>query len=255
MRESINTIKAENMELRERVTMLESQITTAENEMENMKQYVRRDLLEIRGVPVSRDENTNSIVKMLSAYLIPLLNFKRKRFLPAPEDKIPPIFVNFTHRHTRDYIFSRKRQSQSKTAAHLGSPARIASSWTKSFPEEQRAFKKDFHFKFVWTKQGRVFLSKDESSSTAVHSFATFEEFVAFKVNLRQASAEWMLSYFQLSAWCMTLSKLMVSGVLPFCHIEDHEVNIVIYELANGPGKFNEARLSILEFNPLKVIP
>lgn len=62
MRESINTIKAENMELRERVTMLESQITTAENEMENMKQYVRRDLLEIRGVPVSRDENANSIV-------------------------------------------------------------------------------------------------------------------------------------------------------------------------------------------------
>lgn len=50
----------------------------------------------------------------------------------------------------------------------------------------------------------------------------------------------------------MTLSKLMVSGVLPFCHIEDHDFNIVIYELANGPGKFNEARLSILEFNPLK---
>lgn len=32
MHEPINTIKAENMELRERVTMLESQITTTENE-------------------------------------------------------------------------------------------------------------------------------------------------------------------------------------------------------------------------------
>ena len=60
MRESINTLKAENMKQRERVTMLESQITTMENEMESMKQYLRRDFLEMHGVPVTREIQTAS---------------------------------------------------------------------------------------------------------------------------------------------------------------------------------------------------
>ena len=47
------------------------------------------------------------------------------------------------------------------------------------------------------------------------------------------------------------LSKIILSGVLPFCHLEHDEFNMVIYELANGPVKFDETRLSSLKFNPL----
>ena len=46
------------------------------------------------------------------------------------------------------------------------------------------------------------------------------------------------------------LSKIMLSGVLPFSHLEDDEFNMVIYELANGPVKFDETRLFSLKFNP-----
>ena len=46
------------------------------------------------------------------------------------------------------------------------------------------------------------------------------------------------------------LSKIMLSGVLPFCHVEDDEFNMVIYELANGPVKFDEIRLRSLKFYP-----
>lgn len=49
----------------------------------------------------------------------------------------------------------------------------------------------------------------------------------------------------------MMLSKLMPSGVLPFCRLEDEEFNIVIYELANGPVKLSEVRFFSLKFNPL----
>ena len=48
----------------------------------------------------------------------------------------------------------------------------------------------------------------------------------------------------------MMLSKIMLSGVLPFSHLEDDEFNMVIYELANGPLKFDETRLFNLKFNP-----
>ena len=47
------------------------------------------------------------------------------------------------------------------------------------------------------------------------------------------------------------LSKIIPSGVLPFCHLEHDEFNMVIYELANGPVKFDEIRLSRLKFNLL----
>ena len=46
------------------------------------------------------------------------------------------------------------------------------------------------------------------------------------------------------------LSKIIPGSVLPFCHLEHDEI-MVIYELANGPIKFDETRLSSLKFNPL----
>ena len=39
----------------------------------------------------------------------------------------------------------------------------------------------------------------------------------------------------------MMISKIMLSGVLPFCHLEDDEFNVTIYELANSPVKFDLA--------------
>ena len=47
------------------------------------------------------------------------------------------------------------------------------------------------------------------------------------------------------------VSKIIPSSVLPFWHLERDEFNTVIYELANGPIKFDETRLSSLKFNPL----
>ena len=44
-----------------------------------------------------------------------------------------------------------------------------------------KVFKRDYHFKFVWTKQGKVFLKKDDSSSSTARSFSSLEEFAAFK--------------------------------------------------------------------------
>lgn len=122
--------------------------------------------------------------------------------------QIPPIIVKFTRRNTRDYIFSRKRQLESKTAADLGFPNENRLFLNESLTQKSRellkkvkVFKRNFYFKFVWTKQGKALLQEEESSTTAVHSFSTLEEFVDFKVNLPQASADWMLSY--ISAKCI----------------------------------------------------
>ena len=66
---STNQLKNENKELRiantqlqERVVSLEKQHISLDTETENMKRYLRRDLLEIHGVPESSTENTNKLV-------------------------------------------------------------------------------------------------------------------------------------------------------------------------------------------------
>ena len=86
---------------------------------------------------------------------------------------------------------------ESKTAADLGFPNENRLFLNESLTQKSRellkkvkVFKRNFYFKFVWTKQGKALLQEEESSTTAVHSFSTLEEFVDFKVNLPQASAD-----------------------------------------------------------------
>ena len=67
---SIQELKRENKDLRslnadlvKRVNDLEIKVTNnAERSSDDLQTYLGRDLLEIRGIPVSRNENTNKIV-------------------------------------------------------------------------------------------------------------------------------------------------------------------------------------------------
>jgi regulator of replication initiation timing len=65
VKDESKALRVENVRLQERVggvASLEGQVTTAETDMENLKQYLRRDIIEIHGVPVSTDEDTNLII-------------------------------------------------------------------------------------------------------------------------------------------------------------------------------------------------
>ena len=62
-RESLDYLSTENKRLCERVSMLESMVAACESGMENVKQYIRRDMLELHGIPATRDENPNEIFK------------------------------------------------------------------------------------------------------------------------------------------------------------------------------------------------
>ena len=95
--------------------------------MENVKQYTRRDMQELHGIPVTRDENPNEIVKNAVNFLGRGCQFHDQDIsishrLLALEGKIPPIIVKFTRHNTRDHIFSLKRQLQGKSTLDLGFP-------------------------------------------------------------------------------------------------------------------------------------
>ena len=127
MRESLDYLSTENKRLCERVSMLESMAAAYECGMENVKHYIRRDMLELNGILVTRDENPNeifkSVVNLLNrGYQVQDQDISISHRFPAPEGKIPPIIVKFTRRNTRDHIFSLKRQLQGKSTLDLGFP-------------------------------------------------------------------------------------------------------------------------------------
>lgn len=202
---SVNELKSENKVLRkenaqlhERVGSLEGKVASAESDMENLKQYLRRDLVEIHGVPVTENEDTNSIVKQIVHLLDSTMNLEEHDIsishrLPASAGYIPPIIVKFVRRDVRNKIFNLKRNLSSKSACDLGfhqeSKLYINESLTqksRALLKEVKSFKKHNHFKFVWSKQGKILLRKDDNQSSRVFTFTTLEEFESFKANYQQ---------------------------------------------------------------------
>ena len=55
-------LRKQNDELKKRVDDLKIKVDCDSKDLEQLKQYTRRDLIEIHGVPFSRHEKTNAIV-------------------------------------------------------------------------------------------------------------------------------------------------------------------------------------------------
>ena len=195
---STNKLKDENDELRkmntklqERVGVLEAQCSSADDEIESTKCYLRRDLLELHGIPESSTENTNSLIMQVVNLIAPELNIcesdiSTSHRLPAAGGRMKPIIVKFVRRDNRDAIYRKKRNLNSKSAKDIGfqqnSRLYINESLTvksRIILNKVKEFKRRHHFKLVWTRQGKVLLKKNENQSET-HVFASLKDFEEF---------------------------------------------------------------------------
>ena len=178
--------------MQQHLEALEAKTALAESDMETLKQYLRRDLLEIHGIPVTSGENTNSFVKKMVNVIEPDLELADEEIstshrLPAAIGYIFPIIVKFTRCDTRNRIYSQKRNLSSKKASDLGFQQQSRIYLNESLTQKGRMllkkvkeFKINHHYKFLWTRQGKVFLKKNESQSQ-IASFTSMEELEAFE--------------------------------------------------------------------------
>ena len=192
LKDDSKLLRSENTGLQQHVKALEAKTSLAESDMENLKQYLRRDMLEIHGIPVTSGENTNSLVKKVVNLIEPDLELADQEIstshrLPAAEGHIPPIIVKFTRRDTRNRIYSQKRNLSSKKASDIGFQQQSRIYLNESLTQKSRMllkkvkeFKINHHYKFLWTRQGKVFLKKNESQSQ-IASSTSMEEFEAFE--------------------------------------------------------------------------
>ena len=184
-------LRSQNEQLKERIAKLETNASALDCDMEHLKEYIRRDMLEIHGVPVSSNENTNNITIQIGQLLdinIEKSDISISHRLPSKEGYIPPIIVKFTRRDVRNLMLNQKKRLRSISSLDLGLNQESKLYLNESLTQRGRlllkavkSFKRDFNYKFVWTSNGKVFLRKNNSQTSQVHSFVSKEKFEEFK--------------------------------------------------------------------------
>ena len=203
---SINEVKTENAklkkdnaELQQRVSLLQKQENAAMTDIENLRRYSRRDTLEIQGIPVVSGENTNAIVLKVVQLVMPESKFDESIIsvshrLRSPRGNLPPaIIVKFVRRDVRDMIYMNRRNLGTKSTRDLGLSESNKIYVNESLTPQSRAvlieakkFRSQHRFKFIWTRNGRVFLKQDENQSAC--AFDSLQEFVDFKTRYESYS-------------------------------------------------------------------
>ena len=157
-----------------------NELDQVKQDLDNLEQYIRRECLEIRGVPIAKDEDTNDIVKKVGNLVnvnIDNEDISVSHRLPSKNEKNnnqdPSVIVRFVRRDLRDALYKARTKLRFKTTHDLGitrhSPEKIFI--TESLTRRNKDLlsrclqkKKDLNFKFLWTKYGRILMRKDGSS-------------------------------------------------------------------------------------------
>lgn len=166
--------------LQEEVKRLNTDVIDLKMAKDEQEQYDRRECLEIKGIPVTPDEDTDKIVMNLASKIgvdVKESDLSVSHRNPGPyqgERQTPvPIIVKFTRRVIRDKVYQAKSKLKHVTTRDLGftrfrdSKIYITESLTKprkALYKECLKFKKEQKYDFLWTRYGRIYLreSRDE---------------------------------------------------------------------------------------------
>ena len=186
-------LNTENQRLKSESSNLSNVCASLKVAIDELEQYSRRDCLELRGIPSSRDENTDDIVIKVASLVN--INIKKEDISvshrirnsgirggstvnsSSSRDMEPAIIVKFIKRDVRDALYHSRSRLKDKSTKDIGFSRRaennifIAENLTRKRKLLFNAclkFKKDHGFRFIWTQHGRILLRKD-TESPAIH--------------------------------------------------------------------------------------
>ena len=177
--EAINCeLQKENELLRNEVLDLQNQSEQMWDKVDDLEQYGRRDCLEIRGIPVQKDENTDDLI--ISIGNLVNVNIKPEdisishRLKSSTRSKFPPaIIAKFVRRDMKDKLYQARKHLKEKSTVDLGlgrlanNKIYIAESLTqknKDLFNKILEMKYSMKYKFIWTVQGNIYLRKDSTT-------------------------------------------------------------------------------------------
>lgn len=176
-RELNHQLKADNDKLNHRVEDLSTRLSL-------MEQYTRQENLEINGLPENASENLLSVVVQLGKVVsstvkeADIVNVTRVRKLDSTNNRPRSIIVKVSSKKIRDEVlanvikFNKDNVNDKLNTRHLGygggkSPVFVSehlSPLNKIIHAEARKAAKEKGYRFVWVRDGRILIRKDEKS-------------------------------------------------------------------------------------------
>ena len=178
----------------DRIEKLEQALYEMECTIDETQQYIRRDCLEITGIPILPVDNPKQLVKELGVLVGVELGdgcISTAHRLPDTKKVKNRIIVKFVRRDKREEVFKRTKNLIGKKSSNL--PSVNAEMGKSIFREDKihvnesltsyrkrlfgriNKFKQDNNYKFLWTVNGKIHLRATETSN--IESFNTHEEF------------------------------------------------------------------------------
>lgn len=151
---------------------LESRVTILERDMAELQQYSRNRNLEIRGIPLTNNENIYTILDRLAQSIGVQFNASEVSIahrLPAPRDSrySPSIVVQFISREVRRQwlLASKKKRPQTTDLASSLRPGPVfvgehLTKHSKDLLKVAKLHVKEGKLAFAWTRDGKVFIKK-----------------------------------------------------------------------------------------------
>lgn len=168
--------------------MLKEKMKNMEKDLEELQQYTRNHNIQIDGIPVQKEENLEQIVQEIGN----AINVEIKdgeidvvHRIPTRSSNNPePIVVQFLSRRKRDEIIIKAKAKRITTnSINMTGPEKkifINDHLTKErkqllYQAKQKKLEKNY--KFVWTRNGKIFMRKNETSNVIqIHQLDDLDE-------------------------------------------------------------------------------
>lgn len=173
-KDELDSLKKEHTALKAEKEMLEKYVIDMETEMTQLKQFTRKQNIEIKGMPQEPKESLTEIVQTIAEKVEVQLkpsDIDVVHRVPTKEPTKTNIIVRFVSRSARDKVLQaakKKRLTTSDFGFADASPVYINEHLCpeyKALLGKAIAKKKEKKWKFVWVAESKILARKTENSS------------------------------------------------------------------------------------------
>ena len=197
-KKDITSFSSKVKDLEKRTTDIEESQYNIEGALDELQQYIRRDCVEVSGIPVLPNDNPIELAVELGNLLgcsLTVEDISIAHRLPNTTKSKDRMIIKFVRRESKDIIYKGRNRLVGKSTKDLPSVSRelgksihntnrifineSLTSYRKRLFGRINEFRRIHKWKHIWTVNGRILLR--ESDSSRVFSFTTLEQFDNFK--------------------------------------------------------------------------
>lgn len=157
------------------VSNLQVEINKLKQEIDEKDQWARANNVEIRGIPMKKNENLYTIAERIGK--IGKLDIKKDdiNYIARVPTRVPnsekPIIISFNNRYKKEEFVASTRQSKNLNLANLDFSVQKEfyvndhlTQRNKTILNKTKALAREHHFRYVWVKHTKIMARKTDTS-------------------------------------------------------------------------------------------